>query len=217
MKKTLLIISGWAHSTNAIQPLGDRLATHFDVQLLSGATALTQQTLPQADAILTGSMGGLIAFEQLPKRCQKLVLLSGTACFCKQPDYEHGTAPRILKRMQKQLDQDPHTLIQTFFKNVHAPHRPSHQKKQPPPLDLPALHQGLDYLRKTDLRTLIPSISIPVLIMHGTQDQIIPIGAAQWLHNHLPQSEFISYKGHGHALAAHAFEQTMQAAEHFLA
>lgn len=133
MKKTLLIISGWAHSTNAIQPLGDRLATHFDVQLLSGATALTQQTLPQADAILTGSMGGLIAFEQLPKRCQKLVLLSGTACFCKQPDYEHGTAPRILKRMQKQLDQDPHTLIQTFFKNVHAPHLPSHQKKQPPP------------------------------------------------------------------------------------
>ncbi len=216
MKKKLIIISGWAHSTNAIQPLGDRLANHFDIQLLSGANALKQKTLPEADAILTSSMGGLIAFERLPARCKKLVLLSGTACFCKQPNYKHGTAPRILQRMQKQLDQDPHTLIQTFFKKVHAPHRPSYQKKEPPPLDLPALHQGLDYLRQTDLRTLIPSISIPVLIMHGTQDQIIPIGAAQWLHDNLPQSEFISYEGHGHALAAHAFEQTMQAVEYFL-
>jgi pimeloyl-[acyl-carrier protein] methyl ester esterase len=52
--------------------------------------------------------------------------------------------------------------------------------------------------------------------MHGTADQIIPVGAAHWLSQHLPESQLITYEGLGHALAAHAFEQTMQAAERFL-
>ena len=52
--------------------------------------------------------------------------------------------------------------------------------------------------------------------MHGSADQIIPIEAAHWLHTHLPESEFIAFEGIGHALAAHAFDRTMRAAECFL-
>ena len=64
--KRLLIISGWAHSTHAIEPIGKRFAHQYKVELLSGAEALQRTRLPEADAILTGSMGGLLAFERLP-------------------------------------------------------------------------------------------------------------------------------------------------------
>jgi pimeloyl-[acyl-carrier protein] methyl ester esterase len=215
--KKLLIISGWAHSTHAIEPMGKRLANQFKIELLSGAEALQQPRLPEADAILTGSMGGLIAFERLPRLCKKVVLLSGTACFCKKEGYRHGTAERILGRMINQLEKDPESLLEAFFNNVHAPQKPSRQHHPYPPIDIPSLRDGLIYLRDTDLRTQIPSLKASVLLMHGTADHIIPLAAAHWLSQHLPTSQLITYEGLGHALAAHAFEQTMQAAERFLA
>ena len=214
--KRLLIISGWAHSTHAIEPIGKHFAQQCKVELLSGADALQRPNLPKADAILTGSMGGLLAFERLPPTCKKIVLLSGTACFCKKEDYTHGTAERILDRMINQLEKDPATILDAFFCNVHAPQKPSRQNRPHPPTDLHALREGLRYLRDTDLRSRIPSLHLPVLLMHGTADQIIPVDAAHWLDQHLPESQLITYEGLGHALAAHAFEQTMQAAEHFL-
>ena len=214
--KRLLIISGWAHSTHAIEFIGKRFAHQCKVELLSGAEALQRTRLPEADAILTGSMGGLLAFERLPSSCKKVVLLSGTACFCKKEDYTHGTAERILDRMIDQLEKNPTALLDAFFSNVHFPQKPSRQNKQHPATDLHALREGLLYLRNTDLRHIIPSIQLPVLLMHGTADQIIPVDAAHWLDQHLPESQIITYEGLGHALAAHAFEQTMQAVEHFL-
>ena len=36
--------------------------------------------------------------------------------------------------------------------------------------------------------------------MHGTADQIIPVDAAHWLDQHLPESQLITYEGLGHAL-----------------
>lgn len=215
--KRLLIISGWAHSTHTIEPIGKRFDHQFKIELLSGVDALQRPHLPEADAILTGSMGGLLAFERLPSSCEKLVLLSGTACFCKKEGYTYGTAERILDRMITQLEQDPTSLLDAFFSNVHAPQKPSRQNRPHPPTDLNALREGLLYLRDTDLRSLIPSLHLPVLLMHGIADQIIPVDAAHWLDQHLPKSQLITYEGLGHALAAHAFEQTMQAAEHFLA
>lgn len=217
MKPRLLLISGWAHSTNALQPMADRLAPLFDTKLITGAAALNHATLPDADAILTGSMGGLLALQRRPTTCQKIMLLSATACFCRRPDYPHGTPDRILQRMLNQLDKDPQTLLDSFHQNVHAPQKPSRQKKDTPPPNLPALRAGLEYLQQTDLRPLIPTFPLPVLILHGTNDQIIPIQAAQWLHENLPESQLIPFEGLGHALPAHAFERVMQAAEHFLA
>ena len=217
MKKKLLIISGWAHSIKSIQPMGDRLSKKFDTTLISGTDALAMERLPENDFILTGSMGGLIAIERLPQCCKKLVLLSATACFCKRADYMHGTDSRVIKRMVRRLDKDPKTLIDKFFMNVHSPQKPSRQKKENAELDINGLKDGLYYLKETDLRKLIPRIEIPILIMHGKDDKIIPIGAAEWLDENLQKSELIIYEGMGHALAAHDFESTMKAAENFLA
>ncbi len=80
--KSVLIISGWAHGIEAIEPMGQWLADHFEVQLLTGAHVLSKRSLPPVDYIVTGSMGGLLAMELLPEQCQKLVLISSTAKFC---------------------------------------------------------------------------------------------------------------------------------------
>ena len=44
----------------------------------------------------------------------------------------HGTDSRVIKRMVRQLDKDPETLIDKFFMNVHSPQKPSREKKRIP-------------------------------------------------------------------------------------
>ena len=82
--KRLLIISGWAHSTHAIEPIGKRFAHQYKVELLSGAEALQRARLPEADAILTGSMGGLLAFERLPRLVRRWFFYPAPHAFVKK-------------------------------------------------------------------------------------------------------------------------------------
>jgi pimeloyl-[acyl-carrier protein] methyl ester esterase len=75
---------------------------------------------------------------------------------------------------------------------------------------------GLEYLRDTDIRDRISSIEIPVLMLHGAEDRIIPPAAAEWLHRHLPDSRLRIFERHGHALLAHHFVKTVDEITEFL-
>jgi pimeloyl-[acyl-carrier protein] methyl ester esterase len=230
MKKAI-VISGWAHGIDAIRPVGDALSEQFDVQLLTGNQVLKEQTIPESDVIVTGSMGGLLAMELLPESCKKLVLISSTARFCATADYPCGTHEKILKRMIMQLKQSPESVLNDFFKNVHHPNQESRRSillrceampdwadltKQDASSTLIDLAAGLEYLLNTDVRSMVPAINIPAQLFHGSEDRIIPLGAAEWLNKNLPDSRLTVYED-GHALAAHHFKPMMQELRKFLA
>jgi pimeloyl-[acyl-carrier protein] methyl ester esterase len=217
--KSLLIISGWAHGLEAIQPMGDALADEFEVQLLTGNEVLQSRQIPDADYIVTGSMGGVLAMELLPASCQKLVLISSTAKFCAGTDYPCGTPAKILRRMILQLKRNPESVLDEFFKNVHFPRRESRhaaalRSKTAP--DVEKLAAGLDYLLQSDVREKVAKVAIPVLLLHGSDDRIIPTAASEWLHEHLLNSQLAIVENDGHALPAHHFGQVMAEIQHFL-
>ena len=204
-KPLLLFITGWAHGTETLQPMADALANDFETQVLTGAQVLATRELPNADAIVTGSMGGLLAMELLPESCRKLVLISSTAKFCTDENYPCGTPEKILRRMIRRFADDPAAVLEEFFKNVYYP--------DTSPADIPAtdtsnqLIEGLEYLRASDLREKVPAINIPVLLLHGSEDRIIPLAAADWLHAHLPNSQLKVFESAGHALPASHFNK----------
>jgi pimeloyl-[acyl-carrier protein] methyl ester esterase len=218
--KTVLIISGWAHGIEAIQPMGDALSDQFEMQLITGSQVLKEQHIPDADYIITGSMGGLLAIEFLPASCKKLVLISSTAKFCAGENYPCGTHEKILKRMILQLKRNPEAVLNEFFKNVHFPMRESRQAiaaRNAVGFSLEELVAGLEYLLQSDVRTKVPALGIPVQIFHGLEDRIIPVEAAEWLYEHLPKSQLKIYEGHGHALPAHQFGSVIDSIREFLA
>jgi len=214
--KSVLIISGWAHGLDAIQPMGDRLADRFEVQLLTGAQVLKDRCIPDSDYIVTGSMGGLLAMELLPESCRNLVLISSTAKFCAGGEYDCGINERVMRRMILQLKRNPEAVLEEFFKNVHFPHRQSRRGFQPRCGSTEELVAGLEYLLFTDLRPQISSLTIPVLLLHGADDRIIPSAATEWLHDHLPDSQLRVFEHAGHALPAHHFSEVMSAINTFL-
>ncbi len=196
--------------------MGDWVADHFEVQLLTGDQVLKKQSVPDADFIVTGSMGGLLAMELLPDTCKKLVLISSTAKFCAGDDYPCGTPERIMKRMILQLKRNSDAVLEEFFKNVHFPQRQSRQAQQLQRNENEDLVGGLEYLLTSDVRDRVSNIEIPVLLMHGAKDQIIPSTASEWLHEHLPYSQMKVYENGGHALPAHHFQHVMTEIQSFL-
>lgn len=62
-----------------------------------------------------------------------------------------------------------------------------------------ALRAGLALLGQADLRAQVASINVPVALIHGSDDQIVPIGAAQHLAARLPHATLIAIEGGGHA------------------
>ncbi|MCK4564834.1 MAG: alpha/beta fold hydrolase [Verrucomicrobia bacterium] len=213
MTPTLLLISGWAHGPQAMQPMADALAANYAVQILTGAQVLNDYAIPSVDYIITGSMGGLLAMELLPESCKKLVLVSSSAKFCADEDYPCGTHEKILKRMINQLKRNPVPVLAEFYKNVHHPYRALRTAPCCSPNELVA---GLEYLLTSDVRQKVPDIGIPVLLLHGTDDRIIPPSAAEWLHGHLPDSQLRIFENGGHALPSHHFTEVMDEISRFL-
>ena len=154
--------------------------------------------------------------ELLPKSCRKLVLISSTAKFCTDEGYDCGTPERVMRRMILQLKRNPDAVLEEFFKNVHFPHRQSKRAILSRSDSTEELVAGLEYLRSTDLRLQIPTLHLPVLLLHGSDDQIIPASASEWLHAHLPNSELKMYSGQGHALPAHQFASVIAKISRFL-
>ena len=174
MKPSLLFITGWAHGPEAVQPMADHLTADYDIQILTGTQVLKERAIPSVDHIITGSMGGLLAMELLPESCKKLVLISSTAKFCAGEEYPCGTHEKILRRMILQLKRNPIPVLAEFYKNVHHPYRALRTAPCCSPNELVA---GLEYLLTSDVRQKVPTLGIPVLLLHGTDDQIIPAGA----------------------------------------
>ncbi len=213
MTPTLLLISGWAHGPQAMQPMADALADHYAVQILTGAQVLKDYAIPSVDYIITGSMGGLLAMELLPESCKKLVLISSTAKFCAAEDYPCGTHEKILRRMILQLKRNPVPVLAEFYKNVHHPYRALRTAPCCSPNELAA---GLEYLQASDVRAKVPTLGTPILLLHGTEDRIIPPAAAAWLHEHLPDSQLRIFENGGHALPSRHFTEVMDEISRFL-
>ena len=222
------LITGWATPVSTLDRLTAPLAAagladvdrydfhgaHEEAQITDGPSSYAKAImaeLPSDDRplLLAGwSTGALIALEiaaAWPDRVAGLVLISGTACFCAQPDYDAGVPPRIVKAMQRRLPRQPEDMLSEFFMQATAPEPlPDANRKglvhDALKLGAPALAAGLSYLRRTDCRHVLTAIRAPVLLLHGQADAIVPVAAAHYLEATLPNARLHEIANGSHAL-----------------
>lgn len=196
MKPALLIISGWGYGPETLEVFRKTLGVTHRVELVSAAEIFSAGTLPPAEAVVGWSWGAMLALDFFPVGCRRLVLISGTARFCAAEDDLPGVPERVLQRMIRQFPDRPNDVLQEFHRQAHLPRRPT-----PPQPALPwAPAVGLGYLRTRDLRERVASVHIPVLLIHGADDAIIPAAASVWLADRLPRARLILRPGEGHCL-----------------
>lgn len=68
----------------------------------------------------------------------------------------------------------------------------------------------------TDFRELLPTISVPTLIVVGEDDRVFPVSESQYLSNRIPNAKFHVLPGIGHMLNLEAAEPFREAVRPFL-
>lgn len=241
MTTPLLLVSGWAHPAEALQPLADLLARYRPVRVLAihelgdGSDRSDRSDLScyaaglgrelqreKKPCVLAGwSMGGMIAIEAAaarPDRVTALILLSSAPRLAAAPDFPAGVPPRILQSMLLSLRRAPERTLLDFFGHAAFPAQPDPslvqaRLKTALALGPQLLAAQLRYLVTADLREASRKLTLPRLLMHGSLDRIIPIGAAAWMKSQGPDVQMLEWPDGGHSLP---LQQPGRIAEHIV-
>lgn len=193
---TIHLISGWAYPAATLDPLVKALepsVTGIPHPFTAGLDRIASAAAPYW---LGGwSLGGLLAMKAVLDGVLHpagLILISSTARFCSGDDYPHGVPRTHLRAMMRGLVRSRESVLASFYD----------QAGQPVDCDFTTeeLSRGLQWLDTLDLRERLHEIEMPVLILHGAEDRIIPVSAAEYLATKIPSSHLIVHPGAGHAL-----------------
>jgi class 3 adenylate cyclase len=71
-----------------------------------------------------------------------------------------------------------------------------------------------DALLGIDVRAAVPTVSVPTLVLHGSDDLAVPIGAGRWLADHIRDARFVELPGEH--ITAHVDDRFADEVESFL-
>ena len=161
-------------------------------------------------AVCGWSLGGQIALRwaaREPEKIKRLVLVASTPCFVRRPGWECAMAQETLAEFAAALQQDYALTLRRFLalqvrgsdneRELLAALRSALFSRGEP--DLGALQAGLDILRDCDLRSALPGIRQPALVVCGERDTLTPPQASHYLAAQLPDARLAIIKGAAHA------------------
>lgn len=224
-KRSLILIAGWGHTAQSLDPLASALRASHEVRVSSSYEIAAKKTSgissyakglqsavsrpEQKDnscVVIGWSAGGLVALEvacENPDLLKGLVLIGATPKFCAEEGYPWGIAARNVRAMILEIKGDPKAVLDRFFQDVSWPAvEPESCRNEKVNaachMGIEPLVHGLQYLQKTDLRDRLKGLEIPILIIHGRKDRIVPWQAGAWLNHSLPNSRIIIHEEIGH-------------------
>ncbi len=160
--------------------------------------------------IIAWSMGVQVALQAFPlikERLAALVFISGTPKFTAAKDYSYGLPQSEVRGLGLRLQMDYEKAAQDFIRGMFTDEELSHGCYKQMVSErifgkLPAQHAALASLKSlacTDLRNVLPSIEVPVLLIHGSADIICPPAASHYMAEQLPDARLEIMEGAGHA------------------
>ena len=218
----LIFISGWATDSSSWDSIIEKISRPVSCchvnwwECLNGfvkGNALVRiLEQEKGDAIVVGwSLGTLTALEGFacgPNNVKALVLISGTPRITSRGSYP-GADSRALKAMFARFGRTPGLVLEEFARLcIDDGRTPSSEKdkfidqfvEKAGRLGTDHLTAGLRYLQERDLRRILPGISIPVWLLHGDCDRIIPVDCARYMESAIPKARLDEVRGGSHAL-----------------
>lgn len=225
----LVLLHGWALHSGLWQPIVGELSHRYRVHLvdlpghghsapvapytLDGIVALLHAHFApcaQPLFVLGWSFGGQVALRWArahPDDIERLVLLCTSPCFVQRAHWPQAMDAPTLTRFGDELALNYRaTLLRFLSLQVKDSERGRASlallrsrlfERGEPSGDI--LQQGLRLLAQSDLRSEVPAINRPALVMAGDRDMLTPLGASEWLAQTLPSSRLEIFRGAGHA------------------
>lgn len=188
---------------------GDRRDTAWPVDPAELVDAVIGD-LPAGSWLLGWSLGGLIAMQAAlrhPTRFAGLILVAATPSLIRRTSWPHAVEPAMLQAMAVELAEHPDTVVQRFLelemhgaKNARSGLKQLRQRAflhgMP---DKRALLAGLSHLGNSDLTGRLESLDLPVRLIGGRRDKLVPWDALESMAERLPDAELLDVPGAAHA------------------
>lgn len=149
-----------------------------------------------------------------------LVLVGSTPCFVEKDDFPWGQSKALVKRMIMDIKKDPASTVDRFYglnftedeRKLKSARTMMERYAYPGPIscegEVPGcfpsfryeeITKALEALYLTDLRDSLKEINVPTLLVHGEDDSICPLGAAQYTGHRIRDARLEVFGKTGHA------------------
>ena len=223
----LVLLHGWGLHGGVWDALMPRLAPPLRVTRMDlpghgrsrhapmppSLTELTLQTMaavPPGAVVLGWSLGGLVALEaalRMPQRLRGLILANTTPHFITADDWSCAMPPEQLQEFADGLVQDYQETLRRFLslqvrgdESARASLRTLRDSLfahgEP---DTASLATGLEILKESDLRSKLKDVSVPTLVLAGGYDRLTPMGASEYMAEHIPGARLEVFSKSAHA------------------
>ena len=227
MKPRIVFLHGWGTNSGVWSAIQEALKEKAEVYLfdLPGygqavnamPTDQLEQTAkeildkaPDSATWVGWSLGGMVAMQAalLDDKKQKinaLQLICTTAKFVCSDDWEHGMNLDVFKKFAADMVADYQTTLQSFLLLQAGQLKSSRALAKQiadvinvyPQPSKQVLNKGIEYLADTDIRQQINAIDLPVQVIAGKLDRIIPCAAGEYIASQIKGAELhISSTGH---------------------
>jgi len=203
----LVLLHGWGMHSGIWDDFADKLAVDYKVIKIDlpghgnshGTCPLSlQQTvdqllkqLPPVAHYLGWSLGGSVLMQladMAPERVRSMTLLTANPCFVQKEDWQTAMHKKVLLQFAEALQQDYRkTLLQFIALQTLSSERSKASLRQLRDVlfsrgepETRALQQGLDILLQADLRDKLLNSGLPILVILGERDQLVPASVADF-------------------------------------
>lgn len=235
MSASLALLHGWAFGPSVWNDLLPCLPASLHVERWAlpgygagGAAIVDEDLPPNPPAVCIGwSLGGMrlamIAAARTP-RLRALILVGVNARFLADASWPHAVGPADLQSLQQQLHAAPAVALKKFALLCARGGDGGRSTlrtllgclESTPPPAAAVLQSGLDQLRTLDLREAFARIPIPVLLIVGDADPLVPLAAAEAIVALNNNIRLQTIAGAGHAPFLSHPRQFLQAIEPFV-
>jgi pimeloyl-[acyl-carrier protein] methyl ester esterase len=237
------LLHGWAMHSGIWRGFAEQLAQHYQVTYLDlpahgHSDKITPFSLATvSDAIVNAlpntpscwlgwSLGATIAIDiaqRYPELVSSLILLAGNPLFVATETWA-GIRPEVLDSFAANLRVNCQTTLTRFLSlqiNGMPDSKPLLKQlktaiNECPAPDTDSLQGGLDILKHSDLRSALAGLTIPITIILGEKDTLVPVAVAphiQQLSSHL---EVSIIKGAGHTPFLSHRSELLSLIQHFI-
>jgi pimeloyl-[acyl-carrier protein] methyl ester esterase len=154
------------------------------------------------------------AIPSLRRRLSAVVFVAGSPKFCESDDFPCALTANAIRGLTIKMKRNYQEALQGFFQLMFTPEEATGEEFDRIKRDfhsswrMPSQYaalKSLETLAVTDMRDILPSIKVPVHLIHGENDPICLPGASRYMAEKIPSATLTILESTGHApMMSHA-------------
>lgn len=197
--KSLVLLHGWGFNSGLFNSVIEQYKHQYQITVIDlsghGRSDVVDgglnewcdeiiKILPDNPILLGWSLGGLLAINIAHKvKLSKLILLASSPKFVNNDEWIYGIDADNFRQFSNALTLNLSKGLQRFISlqtDNKTQLKALNQSIEALPASTEALNQGLDILLTSDCRTQFEQLKIPVQVILGNRDTLVPNGIANW-------------------------------------